>query len=215
MRSFWSVLLAMAAALLTGCVRPPPLEAPRGVQLTPLRSISILEGRLLLRLAGVKGGVAVAHPVDCYRMDYVVAGPDGKDVRLSGLLALPHGVAPRRLVSFQHGTSTTRTAVPSKPDETGLAAAIVFAGAGYALVAPDYPGLGASPGRHPYYVADAIGPAVAGMIEAAQRISSNVSRVLRPRTMPRISRSCGATSISGSSSVRARPGAPSTPPAIC
>jgi hypothetical protein len=73
-------------------------------------------------------------------------------------------------VSFQHGTSTTRTAGPSKPDGTGIATAIVFAGNGYALVVPDYPGLGDSAGRHPYYVADAIGPAVVAMLEAAQRL---------------------------------------------
>jgi pimeloyl-ACP methyl ester carboxylesterase len=46
----------------------------------------------------------------------------------------------------------------------------VFAGNGYALIAPDYPGLGESQGRHPYYVAAAIGPAVAGMIEAGHRV---------------------------------------------
>ena len=87
-----------------------------------------------------------------------------------GLLALPRGVAPRRLVSFQHGTSTTRTAVPSQLDGTGIATAIVFAGNGYALIAPDYPGMGESPGRHPYYIADSIGPAVADMIAASQRV---------------------------------------------
>jgi pimeloyl-ACP methyl ester carboxylesterase len=73
-------------------------------------------------------------------------------------------------VSFQHGTSTTRSAVPSQPDGTGLASAILFAGNGYALIAPDYPGMGISPGRHPYYVADMIGPSVAAMVEAARRV---------------------------------------------
>ncbi|MGH6911391.1 MAG: alpha/beta fold hydrolase, partial [Phenylobacterium sp.] len=63
-----------------------------------------------------------------------------------------------------------RSAVPSTPDGAGLAAAIAFAGAGYALVAPDYPGMGGSPGRHPYYVAEAVAPAVVGMIQAAQRL---------------------------------------------
>src|SRR5688572_105651 len=98
------------------------------------------------------------------------SGSGSDVVRLSGLLALPRGVAPRRLVSFQHGTATTRTAVPSQPDGTGIAAAVVFAGNGYALIAPDYPGMGESPGRHPYYIADSIGPAVADMIAASQRV---------------------------------------------
>ncbi len=145
------------------------MRAPEGVQLTPLRTISTLEARILLRLAGVEG-VSVSNAVDCYRMEYPGVGSTGDATRLSGLLALPRGVAPRRVASFQHGTTTTRSAVPSKPDETGVAAAIVFGGNGYALVAPDYPGLGESGGRHPYYVADAIGPAVVAMIEAAERL---------------------------------------------
>jgi pimeloyl-ACP methyl ester carboxylesterase len=138
------------------------------VRLTPLKTISTPQARLLLTLSGVDG-ISVTHPVDCYRMQYTF-GSGSEAVQLSGLLALPRDIAPRRLVSFQHGTSTTRTAVPSQLDGTGIAAAIAFAGNGYALIAPDYPGLGESAGRHPYYIADAIGPAVVGMIDASQRV---------------------------------------------
>lgn len=166
MGAAWTVGLVLAAALLlASCTKPPSLPPPPGVTLTPLRSISILEARALLALSGVKG-MAVAHPVHLYRVGY----PDARGGRLSGLLALPRGAAPGRVVSFQHGTATTRGAVPSKPDGTGLAAAILFAGNGYTLVAPDYPGMGASPGKHPYYVAEVIGPAVAGLITTAQQI---------------------------------------------
>lgn len=162
----WTVGPVLAAALLlAGCVKPPALSPPPGVTLTPLRSISVLEARVLLALSGVKG-MPVAHAVNLYRMEY----PGVRGRRLSGLLALPRGTAPGRVVSFQHGTATTRSAVPSKPDGTGLAAAILFAGNGYTLLAPDYPGMGVSPGKHPYYVAEAIGPAVAGMVIAAQQI---------------------------------------------
>ena len=160
--------LIAAFALLSACTHPPAIEAPEGVQLTPLQTISTLKARVLLTLSGVDG-ISVEHPVDCYRMLYT-SGSGSDAVQLSGLLALPRGVAPRRLVSFQHGTSTTRTAVPSQPDGTGIAAAVVFAGNGYALIAPDYPGMGESPGKHPYYIADSIGPAVADMIAASQRV---------------------------------------------
>ena len=163
------LILAIAIGALLFGLRPAPLQAPDGVQLTPLRTISTIEARVLLFLSGVKG-VPVGNAVDCYRMNYSVVGANGEAVRLSGLLALPRGVAARRLVSFQHGTATTRGAVPSQPDGTGIAAAIAFGGNGYALVVPDYPGLGESQGRHPYYVADAIGPAVVAMIEAAERL---------------------------------------------
>jgi pimeloyl-ACP methyl ester carboxylesterase len=163
------LVLLVAAALYVFGARPRPIPAHDGVRLTPLRTISTIEARILLLLTRVKG-ISVRDAIDLYRMNYSLARPDGKIVPLSGLLALPRGVVSRRLVSFQHGTATTRTAVPSKPDGTGIATAIVFAGNGYALVVPDYPGLGDSPGRHPYYVADAIGPAVVAMIEAAQQL---------------------------------------------
>lgn len=164
-RTLW---LIATFALLSACMHPRAIDAPADVQLTPLKTISTVKARLLLTLAGVDG-IQVTNAVDCYRMQYTVgSGTDA--VRLSGLLALPRDAVPRRLVSFQHGTSTTRTAVPSQLDGTGIAAAIAFAGNGYALIAPDYPGLGESEGRHPYYVADSIGPAVVGMIEASQRV---------------------------------------------
>jgi hypothetical protein len=164
------ILLIAISTLVAGCMHPRPLQTPESVRLTPLTTIPTIEARVMLALAGVRG-ISVSNAVDCYRMQYSIQA-NGKAIPLSGLLALPRGVAPRRLVSFQHGTTTTRTAVPSQPDGTGIAVAIAFAGNGYALVVPDYPGLGESEGRHPYYVADAIGPAVAGMIEAAQRLDA-------------------------------------------
>jgi pimeloyl-ACP methyl ester carboxylesterase len=95
---------------------------------------------------------------------------NGRELRVSGLLALPHDGKARRLMSFQHGTTTTRDEVPSAPDSTGEAAAIVFAGNGYAVIAPDYIGLGHSPGKHPYLVAEDAAAAVTAMIAAARRI---------------------------------------------
>jgi pimeloyl-ACP methyl ester carboxylesterase len=162
------IFLIATFAVLAACMHPRVIQAPEQVRLTPLTTISTLKARVLLTFAGVDG-IPVENSVDCYRMQYTI-GSGSEAIQLSGLLALPRNVVPRRLVSFQHGTSTTRTAVPSQLDGTGLAAAIAFAGNGYALIAPDYPGLGDSPGRHPYYVAEAIGPAVVGMIEASQRV---------------------------------------------
>lgn len=162
------IILIATFAVLAACMHPRVIQAPEEVRLTPLTTISTLKARVLLTFAGVDG-IPVENSVDCYRMQYSI-GSGSEAMQFSGLLALPRNVVPRRLVSFQHGTSTTRTAVPSQLDGTGLAAAIAFAGNGYALIAPDYPGLGDSPGRHPYYVADAIGPAVVGMIEASQRV---------------------------------------------
>lgn len=73
MNAVWSagLLLAVGAVLLAGCARPRPIEAPPGVQISPLRTISILEARVLLALkllqdrgTPVLGAAPVAAPVD-------------------------------------------------------------------------------------------------------------------------------------------------------
>ncbi len=165
----WRILLLSCAFALSACAPPPAPAAPADVELTPLRTINRVEAVLLLRAIGLED-VPVAHDVDCYRMIYTTHDASGRALRVSGLLALPRGAPARRLVSFQHGTSTTHDAVPSKPDGTGLGAAIVFAGNGYALLAPDYIGLGASQEIHPYLVAEDAARAVVDMIRAARRI---------------------------------------------
>lgn len=162
-----SLFVALLFALVS-CARPLSLQAPAGAEITPLRTISIAEARRALAGAGVDA--PVANAIDCYRIEYSFPGPGGQAARLSGLLALPRGVAPRLLVSFQPGPDTRRSAAPSELNSTGLAAAAVFAGNGYALLVPDYPGLGMAEGRHPYYVAETIGPAVVALIDTAQRL---------------------------------------------
>ncbi len=165
-----TLLLGLGSILpLAGCGGPPSLAPPDGVTLTPLKTFSRMEGATLLKLAGV-GGLDVRHAIDCYRVTYGSRDPRGRAIRLSGLLALPRATAPQHLVSWQHGTTTTRADVPSTLSIDGKAAAIIFAGNGHAVVAPDYVGLGSSDGVHTYLVADDAARAVNGLIGAARRI---------------------------------------------
>ena len=61
--------------------------------------------------------------------------------------------------------------VPSNLSTDGLAAAIVFAGNGYAVIAPDYAGLGVSTGSAiAYFVASDTARAVVDMIHAVRHI---------------------------------------------
>jgi pimeloyl-ACP methyl ester carboxylesterase len=170
MANILAVVVTIALLLAACSGKPPARPGADGVELTPLRSIPTLQAKALLRAAGVEG-VPVRYAVDLYRMSYSARAADGRVERLSGLIAFPRGAAPRRLVSFQHGTTTSGDATPSRPDETGLAAAIVFAGNGYLLIAPDYPGLGRSPGVHPYFVEDELAGSVTAMIAAAERLA--------------------------------------------
>lgn len=168
-RSVLAGLGGLSLGALAACGRAPALSAPEGVTLTHVRTISRVEAWGLLRLTGLQG-VRAAHNVDCWRMIYPTTDKTGAPSVASGLFALPRGAPARRIASFQHGTASARDAVPSKPDGTGLAAAILFAGNGYAALAPDYHGMGASPGPHPYLVAQAAARAVIDMIDAARRI---------------------------------------------
>lgn len=161
---------AAAGLALAGCGRSAPtLTAPHGVTLTPVGGYSTLQSRGLLALAGVRG-VPVRHGVDCWQVVYPSHDSAGAPIKLSGLLALPRGVSARGLVSWQHGTTTTRQDVPSTLAAEGMAAAILFAGNGYATVAADYIGLGVSPLTHTYYAVDDTARAVIDLIDVARRV---------------------------------------------
>jgi pimeloyl-ACP methyl ester carboxylesterase len=171
MRPVRRFLAAIAILSVAACSQPPHLEThgPGRIGIRPLESYSALQANAMMWLAGLKG-IRARDTIDCYRIVYLSSDANGKKTELSGLLALPHGVAPRGLVSFQHGTTSNRDSVPSNLDTNGLAAAIFFAGNGYALIAPDYVGLGVSEGPHPYIVASDSARAVVDMIHAARHI---------------------------------------------
>lgn len=159
-----SVLLGLP---LAACA-PPLLAAPAQIAVTHIKTITTAEAWVMQRLAGIEG-LRVTRQIDCWRVLYPTTDAAGAPIRASGLLALPRGPM-RALVSFQHGTTTTRANTPSKPDGTGLGAAVAFAGRGDALIAPDYIGLGASRGVHPYLVADMAARAIVDMIDAVRLV---------------------------------------------
>jgi pimeloyl-ACP methyl ester carboxylesterase len=92
--------------------------------------------------------VSARFGVSAYRVTYCTVDA----TVASGLMVLPQGLrGPLPLVMYEHGTTIGRTEVPSflTPLE-GRIIPFFFASDGFAVVAPDYPGLGVSPGRHPY-----------------------------------------------------------------
>jgi secretory lipase len=172
-RAYAITSILAACFAVAGC-SPPPLHTDGReaghIEIVPIKTYPTIQSRILLWAVGVHG-VPAANAVDCYRVVYTSRDENGKPIALSGLLALPHGVAARGLVSFQHGTTSSRDFVPSNLSTDGLAAAIVFAGNGYAAIAPDYVGLGVSKRPHTYYVASDTARAVVDMIHAARHIA--------------------------------------------
>ncbi|HSP60217.1 MAG TPA: hypothetical protein VLO09_04085 [Ornithinimicrobium sp.] len=106
--------------------------------------------RLALRALGL-ASLGARHGVRLHRVLYPTTGVDGRVTLASGLVATPEGARPHAVVSYQHATQTHRLHVPSAPHRLeGVMASLAFAGAGYVFVAPDYLGMGSSPGQHPY-----------------------------------------------------------------
>lgn len=94
-------------------------------------------------------------PVELYKVTYASLDAKGKAANLTGLVALPVGGAPRGVVVYCHGTTVDRDRSPSKFKGTGAApetneAIVGFATGGYAVMLPDYIGLGDHKAAHPY-----------------------------------------------------------------
>ena len=82
---------------------------------------------------------------------YETVDPFGLPITASALLILPMNLkGPLRLASVQHGTTARKVDAPSQPD-SGDVWASVLGTYGYAVVVPDYLGLGSSPGYQAYF----------------------------------------------------------------
>jgi len=108
---------------------------------------------------------------------YVTVDPYGLPITNSALLILPRGAnGPLPLVSEQHGTLVLKSDAPSQPT-SGDIWAVVFASYGYAVVVPDYLGLGGSPGYQAYFHAKSEATSVVDALRAGKALcaSNNVT----------------------------------------
>jgi len=97
-----------------------------------------------------------AYGLDLYKVQYNT--PDARGERMtiaSGLVVIPKGTTePMAIASYQHGTIIKKSRVPSNLGGEYVIN-VIFSGIfGFITVAPDYLGLGDSPGLHPYVHAD-------------------------------------------------------------
>jgi hypothetical protein len=127
----------------------------------------------------------VRYGVDAIRLTYATIGVDGAPTTASGLLVLPR-TRSRHLftVSYAHGTVATRADAPSRSlDSLAGASILLFAGAGFATVAPDYLGLGSGSGAHPYVHARSEASASLDMLRAAHAFATRHHRTLARGTL--------------------------------
>ena len=114
-----------------------------------------------------------ANAVSLYKVQYTTVIPElgNKPTLASGLVAVPQ-TAQKKLpvVSYQHGTVFTRTAVPSRPEESDETRIVTtqMAGNGYVVIAADYIGKGDSDEPDSYMVREATIQACMDMLFAAR-----------------------------------------------
>lgn len=111
---------------------------------------------------------AVAPEARAWAVAYVLEAVTGQPAAATGLLVVPPGPAPASgwpVVVWAHPTRGTADAcAPSGDGPDAIADLAAWLAEGWAVVAPDYEGLGV-PGHHPYLVADS---GAEGVLRAAQ-----------------------------------------------
>lgn len=121
----------------------------------------------LLLFAGITG-ISVTHDVAIYRIAYETFDARQQSTLATGALFVPVGPTSAPVVSYQHGTIFERNKAPSIPQAGDQLLGIVLATEGYAVVMPDYLGLGMdSPPLHPYVHARSEAVAAVDMLRAS------------------------------------------------
>ena len=188
--------IAAAALALTACSARaentgPSVPATQGcvcrgavISAVPVASFSAAKLAAGLKSIGLGSWSTLVHyGVDGYRVLYRTIAVDGSPATASGLIVLPRRAARTlRTVEFDHGTDVLRRGAPSfNPQSDGQLTGLVAASAGFAAVAPDYLGLGAGPGHHPFLHAASEASASLDLLRASLAIAARHGHRLDPR----------------------------------
>ena len=129
--------------------------------------------------------VEARHGVEIHRLLYTTYSAPGLQTQASALAVLPRDPSPAEppvALVWAHGTwGSADSCAPSLKIPLGAYFGIVYATLGYAVVLPDYPGLG-TPGPHPYLVRDTTGMAVADSLRALLALGEKLGSPISPRS---------------------------------
>lgn len=160
----------------------PPVSVERGDVLssTVVKRLTVPQARRFLKEARYPT-TEVRRPLVAHRLTYRTVTRAGKPTRASGLVAFPT-TGPRQLepVLWTHGTTPSDAEAPSvgTGETYQQAGALAFAAAGYAVVAPDYLGLGTGAGRPAYLDTRTERTASLDLLTAARTFSRQQGRRL-------------------------------------
>ncbi len=189
--------VAVAAVLLAACGGSDPAD-PRGELIDAPAAVGSTLAAAQIDGAAQAGGLhALAGAARCdvkvIRLNYRTAGVrPGETSNASGVLLLPTGpadtacaTAAAPLVAYSRGTSVDKSRVMANAQdpETRILIAMLAA-QGYAVVATDYLGYGASTyPYHPYLHADSEATSVIDSVRAARKAAAELGRKLSGKVM--------------------------------
>jgi hypothetical protein len=111
------------------------------------------------------------YAVQRYVVLYKTQNEFGQIVQASGVVVLPVGkTIASPIISYQHGTIPNRNGAPSVNPTGEAVLGLAAAGQGYIACVPDYIGLGAGEGTHPYCHAQTEANAVLDLLRATKKI---------------------------------------------
>lgn len=116
------------------------------------------------------------YGIDLYKVQYNTPDARGEQMTIAtGLVAIPTGTTePMAIASYQHGTIAKRDRVPSSLGGEYIVNVIFSSVFGIVTVAPDYLGLGDSPGLHPYVHADSEASAGIDLLKATTNFGNDL-----------------------------------------
>jgi len=162
MRNLKKLLFIANLILLTSFVNAQCL-----VEGTFLLSRSASEVQTNLNNWGWDASSMELNDVSIYKITYNTTDEHGDPTIASGAMYVPQTDCDTLpLVSYQHGTITVDTEVPSNTYVAGPA--YLYSGNGYITTLPDYLGLGDNPGIHPYMHWESEATASIDLIRAAR-----------------------------------------------
>ncbi|MBS1625845.1 MAG: hypothetical protein JST83_17615 [Bacteroidetes bacterium] len=120
-----------------------------------------------------KSMVPIKNTVDVYDITYYTKWHDGTTIKASGLYYLPRDSRkPVAELLYDHGTRITRDKTRKPGGEESIC--LAFAMDGYAVMQPDYIGLGTGDKFHLYQHAESEGQAGVDMIFAARELDDSL-----------------------------------------
>jgi len=174
-------IFAGLVLFVSSCKKDVPIDTTRGAIVSQTFLGTFPTSTLTIMLYAIEPGIASQikpkYDVELYKIVYQTISPDQKVTQASGLLVIPKGATnPLPLAAFFHGTMLQKNDVPSQIGanstyEVGL----IFATEGYAIVLPDYLGLGVNPGLHPYIHAASEASASIDMMRAGRNFLNSKS----------------------------------------